>query len=151
MSCSHTGICQPSLDLFYDGMEDDLKTKVPHNPDLSYLCEQGVLFLNTSLTVELNKPSSHKGKWDKFMLYLVQEVINFYDCGLIYVSLGKNANIVAKAVIPFLNWGFEVEHPAAAAHSDRKWRHDNIFTKINKVLKDNNNEQINWVYSNNQK
>lgn len=146
MSCSNTGICQPSLDLFYDGIADDLDIEVPHNPDLSYLCKQGVLFLNTSLTVELNKPTSHTKLWDKFMNYLIEEVINYYSNGLIYVSFGKNAHLLAKAMMPFLHWGFKVEHPAAAAHQERKWDHQNIFSQINKILKSCNNEQIYWAY-----
>lgn len=146
MSCSNTNACQPSLDYFYDGMEDDLGEDVPHMPDLSYLAQQGVLLLNTSLTVELNKPTSHKGLWDAFMDYMIQEVINFYNHGLIYVSFGKNAHITAKAIVPFLHWGFEVEHPAAAARAERKWEHQKIFSKINKILLDCNNEQINWIY-----
>lgn len=148
MSCSYTNKCQPSLDLFYDGMEDDLGVKVPHMPDLSYLCKEGVLFLNTSLTVELNKPGSHTkiGLWDPFIEYLITEVINFYNPGLVYVGLGANAKTFTRAVIPFIHWGFEVEHPAAAAHKNRQWNHQNVFTKINKIVKDCNNEQINWVY-----
>lgn len=146
MSCSHTGVCQPSLDYFYDGMADDLGVKVPHHPDLSYLARQGILFLNTSLTVELNKPTSHKGIWDSFMKYLVEEVINFYSYGLIYVSFGQNAQLLSKAMMPFLHWGFNVEHPAAAARQERLWKHERIFSKINRILKDTNNETIKWVY-----
>lgn len=146
MSCSNTGVCQPSLSLFYDGISDDLGIKVPHHPDLSYLCKQGVLFLNTSLTVEVNKPGSHKGVWDKFITFFIEEVINFYNTGTCYVSMGKNAEAMAKAVVPFLHWGFTVEHPAAAAHTERAWKHQNIFSKINKITKDTNLEVINWAY-----
>jgi uracil-DNA glycosylase len=146
MSCSNTGVCQPSLELFYQGIEDDLGYKVPRQPDLSYLAHQGILLLNTSLTVEMNKPSSHQGVWDKFMYYLLEEVISFYTGGIVYVSFGKNAHLMAKAIIPFLHWGFEVEHPAAAARKEREWKHDNIFTKINKILKDSNNDEIIWSF-----
>lgn len=149
MSCSNTGACQPSLELFYQGMEDDLGIKVFRQPDLSYLANQGILLLNTSLTAEMNKPSSHEGLWDKFIKYLIEEVINFYTGGIIYVSFGGNAHVMTKAILPFLHWGFEVEHPAAAARKEREWKHDNIFTKINKILKDCNNDQINWVYGSN--
>ena len=147
MSSMHTGICQPSLDLFYDGMADDLGQKVVHHPDLTYLANQGVLFLNTSLTVELNKPNSHKDLWNKFIDYLIQNIINFHDTeGIIYVSLGKNAEIVAKAVVPFLHYGLVAEHPAAAAHKQRPWDHNKVFTKINKILKDNKLDNIIWDY-----
>lgn len=144
MSCGNTKEMQPSLKLFYDGMEDDLGYKVKREPDLTYLAKQGVLFLNSSLTVELNKPSSHSGKWDKFMTHLIDEGINFHNRGLAYVSFGKNAHVTAKAIVPFLHYGFEVEHPAAAAHKERAWDHQNIFTKINKILKDNMNGNIQW-------
>lgn len=148
MSSTYTNICQPSLEKFYEGMEDDLGRSVPRIADLSYLSRQGILFLNSSLTVELNKPGSHAslGLWDKFIKYLIEDVINYYNRGLIYVSLGANAHIVAKAVVPFLHWGFELEHPANAARRERVWKHDKIFTKINKILKDCNDEQINWAY-----
>lgn len=146
MSCSNTMICQPSLEYFYAGMEDDLGYKVARQPDLTYLAKQGVLLLNTSLTTEKDKPSSHQGVWDKFIDYMFEEIISFYTRGLVYVAFGKHAEIMAKTIIPFLHWGFEVEHPAFAARKERPWNHDNIFTKINKILKDCNNDQINWAY-----
>lgn len=146
MSCSNTGVCQPSLELFYKGIENDLGQEVIRQPDLSYLAHQGVLLLNTSLTVEMSKPGSHSGRWDKFNDYLVQEVINYYTSGLVYVSFGVNAQVMAKTIVPFLHWGFEVEHPAFAARKDRDWNHQGIFTKINRILKDSNNEEILWNY-----
>lgn len=149
ISCRNTGYCQPSLDLFYEGIEDDLKIKVPREPDLTYLANQGILFLNTSLTVEMNKPNSHKGVWTKFTEYLIEEAINMYNRGLVYVSFGKEAIPASKLVVPFLHWGFEIEHPAAAAHKDRKWNHQNIFSRINTIMKNNNNHKINWSYEEN--
>lgn len=146
MSCSNTGFCQPSLTLFYDGIADDLGKKVVYYPDLAYLAAQGVLFINCSMTVELQKRDSHKGVWDKFINFLIQQVINFYNRGLVYVALGQNAQSMAKTVMPFLHWGFDVEHPAAASHRNRTWKHENVFTKINKIMKDCNNQQINWIY-----
>lgn len=147
MSCSNTGICQPSLNMFYDGMEDDLGETVIREPNLAYLANQGVLLLNTSLTVEKDKPTSHQGKWDKFIKFLLGDVINSYFSGAIYVSFGEGAHVAAKCIVPFLHWDFEVEHPAFAARKERPWKHQNIFRNINKILKDNNNEKILWSYA----
>lgn len=148
MSCSNTGELQASLELFYEGMEDDLGKKVIRVPDLKYLANQGVLLLNTSLTVELDKPSSHskKGLWIPFIKYMIEEVINFYNRGLIYVGFGEEAQKVTKSIIPFIHWGFDVEHPAFAARQERAWKHDKIFSKINTILKNSNNDQIIWDY-----
>jgi len=146
MSCRNTKVLQPSLELFYHGMQEDLKINIPRQPDLTYLANEGVLILNASLTVELNKPGSHAGIWDPFIKYLIEEVINFYNTGLPYVSFGKNAHVLAKSFVPFLHYPFEVEHPAAAAHKEREWKHENIFSKIDKITKENNGELINWAY-----
>lgn len=148
MSCSNTNVCQPSLELFYKGIENDLGQEVIRQPDLSYLAHQGVLLFNTSLTVEMDKPGSHSkiGLWDSFNDYLIREVINYYTNGLVWVSFGQNAQVMSKSIIPFLHWGFEVEHPAFAARKDRDWNHKNIFSKINKILKECNNDQILWNY-----
>lgn len=146
MSCRNTGELQPSLKIFYEGIEEDLGIKTGMHPDLTYLANQGILFLNTALTVEEKKPTSHNGIWDPFMDYLFEEVINFYDRGLIYLMLGKNADAAGKAIIPFLHWGITVEHPAASAHRNREWFHEKCFTKIATILKNSNNEQIKWAY-----
>jgi uracil-DNA glycosylase len=147
MSSKYTGVLQPSLSLFYEGMEENLKKKVGRNADLTYLCNQGILILNSSLTVELNKPGSHKGVWSKFMEYLIGDVLNYYSSGLVYMALGKPAQETAKLMLPFLHWGFDVEHPAAAAHKNRKWDHQEIFTKFNEILKRRNNDHIIWDYN----
>ena len=147
MSCRNTGVLQPSLELFYDGMEENLGKKVGRNADLTYLCHQGILILNTSLTVELDKPTSHKEIWKKFTNYLINEVLNYYSTGLCVVAFGKHGQETAKSMMPFLHWTFDVEHPAAASYARRKWDHKNIFTDINIVLKNNQNDRILWDYN----
>jgi len=55
----------PSLKNIYKEMEDDLHVKVNQDGDLSYLSEQGVLLLNTILTVRHSSPLSHQNKgWE---------------------------------------------------------------------------------------
>lgn len=150
MSCRNTGKLQPSLELFYEGMEDDLykglNLKMEKNPDLTYLCKQGVMMLNTSLTVEQDKPSSHYERWKDFTTYLLEEVFTQYNNGLIFVLAGNKSQYYERFINPLQHYIFKVEHPAAAAHSQRKWKHDKIFSKINKILKENNNYQVTWDY-----
>lgn len=147
MSCAHTQQLQPSLSLFYDGMEENLQKKVGRNADLSYLCHQGILLLNTSLTVELNRPTSHKELWTKFMDYLIGDVLNYYSRGLCVVAFGKHGQNTAKSMMPFIHNYLDIEHPAAAAHQNRKWDHGKLFTTVNAVLKNNMNERIIWDYN----
>jgi uracil-DNA glycosylase len=163
MSCSNTGKLQPSLDLFYKAIVDSfpelkglLKDKIAEKlPDLSYLCEQGVMMLNTSLTTEMSKPSSHseineEGRtvklWEPFMRYFLEEVIAHYPRRLILVFAGAHSQHYLKYVNPLQHICLEVEHPAAAAHKEREWRHNDIFLKINKIIAEDKTPPIEWLF-----
>lgn len=145
MSCSVTGYLQPSLENFYMAMEKELGIKSDRNPSLSYLCHQGLLMLNLSLTVEKNKPGSHISIWEPFMKYLFEEVI--ITTGMPVVLLGKESLRVKKYLSPF-TWIIELSHPASAAYIGGEWDSEGMFTKINTILKNNNNFVINWNYGN---
>jgi uracil-DNA glycosylase len=108
---------------------------------LSYLCNEGVLLLNTSLTVEAGKPNSHKHYWDKFMMYLLKN-ISEYDDSVIVICMGKQAQDYMYAT-KFTNL-INIEHPAYAARQGRKWKHDNFFLKVNEMLKQQNKQEIKW-------
>jgi uracil-DNA glycosylase len=81
----------PSLKNIY---ENQLKFKrinfIPKHGCLDYLAFQGVLLLNTSLTVEQSKPNSHRSIWNIFTDELI-EIISKKHSGLIFVLWGNNA------------------------------------------------------------
>jgi uracil-DNA glycosylase len=147
MDCTNTQILQPSLDLFYAQIEeeiyDGLNINMMKSPSLEYLLKQGVMLLNSDLTCEANKPGSHKGLWEPFMKYLIEEVLSVHT-GLIYVLSGKNSESLEKYINPLTNYIIKTEHPAAAAHKHRQWNSDGVFKKINYILKQNNNLEIFW-------
>lgn len=151
MSCSNTGKLQPSLDLFYDALEKELNGGLNLNmikdPDLSYLAQQGVLLINSSLTAEKGKPESHKDLWVDFIKFLFEDIINLYQRGLPIVFLGKQAQRFSTLPVPFHHYVFEVSHPASAAYKDTKWDSEGVFTKINTILEQNNGPEfkIKWL------
>lgn len=146
LGCSVTGILQPSLEKFYEGLERELDNGLNLNyeqtPDITYLAEQGVLLLNAGLTVEVNKAGSHNELWEPFMKYLFQEVLDVIRVPVIF--LGKEATKIEKYVDPF-TWTFKISHPASAAYQGGEWNTENVFTKVNKILTDTNNETITWL------
>lgn len=150
MSCSITGKLQPSLETFYDGIEDDLykglKLDYERFPDLKYLCNQGIMMLNTALTVERDKTGSHTKVWRPFMQYLCEEVFAKMPNGLIFVLCGQVSQEMAKYINPLQHYIFELEHPAFAARKMRAWKHEKIFSKINTILGQNNKFSPQWVY-----
>ena len=146
MGCSVTGKLQPSLDKFYDGVEkelyDGLNLAFVKNPEVDYLAKQGVLMYNAALTTEMNKAGSHIELWEPFTKYVLEEIIT--PTGVPVMFLGKDASKYEKYASPF-SWNFSLTHPASAAYKQSDWNTEGMFTKVNKVLKDNNNYQIEWL------
>jgi len=147
MGCSNTGILQPSLQQFYEGIAEELyeqgdSARYSRNPDVSYLARQGVFMYNASLTTEVNKPGSHLDIWHPFTKYVIEEILNPLDVPIVF--LGKDAEKFDRYVLPF-NWSFVVQHPASAAYKGTQWSGEGVFQKVNKILKDNNNFKIEWL------
>ena len=156
MDCRNSpdGKLQPSLDLWYDGIDRYLNSsqyeapsgvermdnprKCERTPNLDYLHEQGVMLLNTDLTCKLGKTGSHENYWRGFYKYMLETVM-FGTTGIIYVLCGKTSHNMEEFINPLGNYIFKIEHPMAAGHrGDEMWRDENIFGKINKILEDNN-------------
>lgn len=148
MGCSITKYPQPTLDQFYTGIENELHNGLnlhyTKNPDVSYLAHQGVLMLNAALTTEYNKAGNHLALWEPFMKYLFETV--FFELGVPVIFLGKEASKLIKYTAPF-TWTFVVAHPASAAYKGTEWDTEGVFGKVNSLLKQRNNETVNWLNS----
>lgn len=146
MGCSITGLLQPSLEQFYGGIErelyDGLNLKYDKTADVTYLANQGVLMYNAALTTEINKAGSHIELWEPFTKYLFEEILATTGVPVIY--LGKDAAKYSKYAPPF-SYSFTVSHPASASYKNSEWDSEGVFGKVNKILQDNNNFQINWL------
>lgn len=147
MGCSITNELQPSLNQFYNAVEKEISNGLNLNyqklPDVKYLAEQGVLMLNAALTTEINKPGSHLVLWQPFIKYLLEEVLNTE--GVPYIFLGKEA-AKYKSLLPPFTWSFTPSHPASAAYKNTEWDSEGVFSKVNEILKQNNNFKIEWLY-----
>ena len=109
--------------------------------DLSYLAKQGVLLFNSSLTCEKDKPGSHNELWKPFTVYMME---NVFTTGAPIIFLGKEAARYKEHIFPF-TWSFELYHPAYAARNGIDWDTEGVFTKVNKIIKDNNGYVIEWL------
>lgn len=142
-SCGVTGKLQPSLVSWYDGIEEEFGLIIDREPDLSYLSKQGVLMLNSSLTVEKGKAGSHQELWRPFMKYLMEEVFSYTFTPILFI--GKDAQYYERYTMPITHGPvFSIEHPSFAARNFEKWDTKGVFTQINRHLKMTNNIEINW-------
>lgn len=121
----------------YDGVGQS------HDPDLTRWANQGILMLNTALTTTVGKTGQHYGIWKSFLAYLF-DYLTFAHTGLVYVYIGKEANNWKDAVHE-MNYKFSLAHPESSAYNkEQKWDCKDLFTDIQKILKDNNNFSIIW-------
>lgn len=114
------------------------------DPSLEDWEKQGVVLLNSALTVEMNKPSSHIMIWYKFMHAFVKQ-LSLWEPGLIYVLLGTEAKTFKKDI---LYGDIIVEnHPSYYARINKQMPYS-LFLKINSLMKLKYNTQINWINEN---
>ncbi len=144
MDCSNSpdGKLQPSLINWYDAISKSEGNKVRYDPSLEYLHEQGVMLLNTDLTCKLNKTQSHKGLWEPFHKYFLEEVVGS-DNHIVYVLCGEASLRMERYINPFCKI-FKLSHPAAAAHTHTDWDDEGTFKAINKLIWGNNRYTIYW-------
>ena len=111
--------------------------------DLSYLAEQGVLFLNVSITSTNRKKLNHLEPWSKFINQIFT-VLNEYNSGLIFCLWGNYLKINYKDKINSnLHYILEYDkHPIECINS-KDWN-CNHFSEINEILIKNNTLKIEW-------
>ena len=88
----------PSLKNIYKELNDDLGIKAPNSGNLTKWAEQGVLLLNAVLTVEKDKPASHKDLgWERLTDYIIKE-INLKEEPVVFILWGKFAKEKKKYI-----------------------------------------------------
>lgn len=121
--------------------------EIPHNcctfdPSLESWAKQGVLLLNSALTVETNRIGSHVMLWRPFISTLLKK-LSEQNTASVYVLFGKQAQTFKPYINSKLNYIIEVEHPAYYARTNTKMSH-NIFLNINNKVKDIYGTSIEW-------
>ncbi len=137
----------PSLLNIYQELHDDLGCYIPDNGYLKKWADQGVLMLNTVLTVRAHQPASHQGKgWEQFTDAVI-EAVNRQNRPIVYMLWGRPA----QGKIPMLtnpaHLVLKAPHPSpySAARGFFGCRH---FSQANDFLKEKGIEPIDWQIEN---
>lgn len=133
----------PSLENIFKELEDDIGFQPYHNPDLSRWAKQGVLLLNTRLTVRDKHPGSHRNiGWEKFTSLIID-----YICGkekpVVFLLWGRDAHLLGNT-IPKPHSVFYSAHPSPRSAS-RGFFGTKPFSRANEVLEKNYNTKIDWL------
>ena len=138
----------PSLKNIYKELEDDLNCFIPNNGNLTKWAKQGVLLLNSVLTVEKNKPNSHKGKgWEELTTYIVK-LLNDRESPVIFLLWGGNAKKIGKDIDTKKHYVLTAVHPSPMSANQGGWFGCKHFSKTNKILQKNNLPEIDWQIEN---
>lgn len=133
----------PSLINIYKEIDSDIGRHANTSGSLRNWQKQGVLLLNTVLTVEAHKPKSHSGKgWEVFTTEVIK-YLNSTRPHLVFILWGRDARNKKSLIDSSKHLILESPHPSPlSAHAGFFGNHH--FSKTNEFLKSNNLEEIVW-------
>lgn len=133
----------PSLKNIYKELSEDLEVDLPHSGDLISWSEQGVLLLNSCLSVEEAQPASHQDYgWQEFT-DAVLSCISRRKENVVFILWGGFARKKKKQVDTKRHFVIESAHPSPLS-SYRGFFGSKPFSKTNDFLKNKNIEPIHW-------
>lgn len=132
-----------SLHNIFKELRADLGFSIPNNGYLKYWADQGVLLLNTVLTVRAHMANSHKGKgWEIFTNRII-ELLNKHEKPLAFILWGNPARVKKLMITDPRHFIVESSHPSPLS-ADRGFFGSRPFSKVNNFLKSIGEKPIDW-------
>ncbi|HLR20514.1 MAG TPA: uracil-DNA glycosylase [Tissierellaceae bacterium] len=137
----------PSLRNIYKELKDDLGYDIPNNGYLKKWADEGVLLLNTALTVRGGEANSHRNVgWEIFTDHIIK-LLNERKDPVIFILWGNNARAKKQIINNDRHYIIESVHPSPLSAS-RGFFGSKPFSKTNKILNEINREPIDWQIEN---
>ncbi|WMY97384.1 MAG: uracil-DNA glycosylase [Arsenophonus sp.] len=144
----NSNIIPPSLRNIFIELENDMSfSNSIKNGNLAYWAKQGVLLLNSVLTVEEGRPNSHMNiGWEIFTNKIISIISHFHD-GVIFLLWGKYAQKKVKLINTKKHFILKASHPSPFSVFNGFFgcKH---FTKTNYLLVNQKKKPIDWYISN---
>ena len=133
----------PSLRNIYKELQEDIGGELPTEGDLSHWAKQGVLLLNTVLTVEEGNANSHKGMgWERLTNRLI-ESLNELNHPVIFILWGKPAQDKEKLITNSNHMILKAPHPSPLS-AYRGFFGSKPFSRVNDILIQQGKTPICW-------
>ena len=137
----------PSLVNIYKELHDDLGCDIPNNGYLVKWAEQGVLMLNTVLTVRAHQANSHRGiGWEEFTNAAIR-ILDEQDRPIVFILWGSPAQTKKKMLHNPKHLILEAPHPSPLS-AYRGFFGSRPFSKTNEFLAQNRLAPIDWQIEN---
>lgn len=133
----------PSLKNIYKELNSDLGIEIPSHGDLTQWAQEGVLLLNSILTVQEDKPASHRDiGWQQYTDLLISQISKEKE-HVVFILWGK----YAQSKIPLIDQSKHLiissSHPSPFS-ANKGFLGSKPFSRCNNWLKQNNISQIDW-------
>ena len=139
----------PSLQNIYKELYDDLKIPIANTGDLTKWAQEGVLLLNAVLTVEKDKPASHRNLgWERLTDYIIK-VLNLKEEPVVFILWGNFAKEKAKLITNPKHYVITSPHPSPFSARSGFFG-SKPFSKTNNFLKEHNLKEIDWNINHNE-
>lgn len=133
----------PSLINIFTELRDDLGYKIPNNGSLEPWAKEGVLLLNSTLTVVKDTPKSHSNKgWEIFTDEVIK-IINKKTTPVVFILWGSDARSKKSLITNKIHYIIESPHPSPLS-AYRGFFGSKPFSKANNFLIKNNIKPVNW-------
>ncbi|NJO14722.1 MAG: uracil-DNA glycosylase [Thioploca sp.] len=132
----------PSLKNIFKEIQADLGIAIPQSGNLERWAKQGVLLLNTILTVRANQPASHRRQgWEQFTDAVIR-LISAKPEPIVFLLWGKDAQQKGKMVDDNKHYLLQSAHPSPL--SCKNFFGNQHFSKTNRYLQQHGKKLINW-------
>lgn len=137
----------PSLQNIYKELQDEMGCYIPNNGYLEKWAKQGVMMLNTVLTVRAGEANSHKDKgWEQFTDAVIR-VLNEQDRPIVYMLWGSPAQKKAYMLNNPKHLILKAVHPSPLS-AYRGFFGCGHFLKCNQFLEENGLDKVDWQIDN---
>ena len=135
----------PSLRNIFRELNSDLDSLfLPTSGNLERWAKQGILLLNATLSVQKDKPNSHKHlKWGKFTDAVIHEISD-NKSNVVFLLWGNFAHKKGLKIDRTKHLVLESGHPSPMSANQGKWFGNKHFSKTNNYLKSKGIQEINW-------
>ncbi len=136
----------PSLVNIYKEIAQEYNAKMNFSSgDLTYLAKQGVLLLNSILSVRAHQAMSHNTEEYKMFLARVLEVLDKQTTPIVFLLWGGPARKLKGYLHNPSHLILECIHPSPLAANHGGWFGNNHFTEANRYLREHGLSEINWL------
>ena len=134
----------PSLINIFKELNDDIGLSYPNNGDLRRWASQGVLLLNSTLTVRENSPGSHQNHgWELFTDKII-EIISSNKKNVVFMLWGNYAKSKVKLIDVNKHLILKSGHPSPLSANKGLWFGNKHFSGANNYFKKNNISEVLW-------